>query len=76
MKKIGQLIELDPNKQYILMIDSSCMERDHVAQASRMLQEKRSFTLAGIGLPKKVVLIEHKGRIVNIKQYEKDNSKR
>ena len=68
IKNDGVLVELDPKKEYIMLIESDFMTQE---QASQIKQPLNGLILYGHNIAKGVKFIENSDKIVGIKYFEK-----
>lgn len=63
VKNAGTLIELDPNKKYIMLIDAEAMSEEHVAA----IKLENGSIIFGPDILSHIVFIENSDKIVDIK---------
>ena len=68
VKNDGVLVELDPKKEYIMLIESDFMTQEQVSQIQKPLD---GMILYGQNIAKGVKFIENSDKIVGIKYFKK-----
>ena len=69
VKNKGALIELDPNKEYIMLIEASMMSEEQVTQIKAPLNGK---VIYAHNIMKGIKFVENSNKIVGIKYLKHD----
>ena len=69
MKMVGQIVELDPNKKYVMLIQRNVLSEDDMRVLALHLQ-KQEGALLSITLPNfdAIQFVENSDRIVDIQE--------
>jgi len=62
-KKLGTLVELDPNKDYIMLVDSDVIPREQIYD----IKLRNGLILFGNKITEGITFVENSDKIVDIK---------
>jgi len=66
-KKLGTIVELDPNKKYIMLLDASVLTEEQVEQLADS-KIRDGLIIYGYKIQEGVTFIENSDRIVEIRK--------
>lgn len=77
MKVIGQIVELDPEKKYVMLVDADQMSPDDIKYLADLLTAQKDNMVA-IALPngfQTIKFVENSDRIVDVVLKDKEEQK-
>jgi hypothetical protein len=76
MKVVGQIVELDPNKKYVMLIERNVLTPEDM-QLLALHMQKQEGSLLAITLPSfdKIKFVENSDRVVEVQEANPEDKK-